>query len=146
MSRFTELELQLGRTLYSALLGNGTPRQLHSSLWMEEIRPGDTVVELSTGTLANEQWAKAIGVLLRVEDEPIVGEDGKPAADGATERYWIVDTDDGEVRWFNARFVRIPVTDHERSLFGGYARRCDVASCDRCARERWSERGQELRR
>lgn len=125
---FTELEYQLGSMLWKMTNNaTSTPLMYHSGLWMRDIRPGDVVIEVGSW---NEPWPARIGVVVDVSNMPT----SYPPADidQLTLR-----TNDGEVRWSNCDFVRIPLTEHQQRLFRGNARKC-ADRCADCEREAWT--------
>lgn len=153
--RFTEHQVQYGMLLWRACSG-GTPAQGHQMAWMNDVRVGDTVIEVTNW---RAPWQDRIGILLREHDEPLFDDDGttplwrdEACTKQCTDHRWVIQTNDREMTWHNARFMRLPVTKHEGDLFLGWgARRCVVADClSGCARETWTQRGgswfQELRK
>ncbi len=128
----------LGLLLHRAVLGV-SQAQIHMASWMNDVQVGDTVIET---TSFHHPWTNRIGVLIRKYDAPILDEDG---VEYANEPHWVLRLKDGELDWHNARFIRIPTTQHQRDLFTGwFATRCSMADCKDCKRERWrTERGRE---
>ncbi len=128
---FSEQQFELGRILWSTVL-TAVPLHLHMADWMREIRPGDTVIEI---TAYHPPWDKKIGKLVREYMKTHFDEDtGKECG---RDLCWTILTNSGEVDWDNARFVRIPATEHERALFKGYGNRCSFPDCTLCLLERW---------
>src|SRR4029077_15579770 len=91
-----------------------------------------TVLVIST---KRRDWQDRIGVLLREYDEPLLDEEARQYS---SVHHWVLETNHGEFDWRDARFIRVPMTDHQGDLYQGHARRCALASCTACARETWT--------
>lgn len=139
---YTEHQADLGLLLYDTALG-GTPMQGHQWRWLSEIMPGDVVIEITSRHF--RPWEDRIGTLLREEDEPLFEEDeltplwrDEAHTVQAKEHHWVIQTNTREMRWHDARFIRIPTTKHERDLYKTLGTRCELADCRQCARETWT--------
>lgn len=131
---YSEQQFALGRLLYHASCVS-CAQSTHQRLWMSDISSGDTVIELSAHF---KPWRDSIGILLHINDRPLLDEDGVKYS---TEPEWVLQTmDHAQLTWVNASFARIPTTRHERDLFQGYGQKCaPELECTACARERWDD-------
>jgi hypothetical protein len=142
MAQGAEIELDLdisiirmlakvGHELYmSQLIGNGPPSMTRRWKRMEDVKPGDIVIEVSTGGWWRRDTTStgdrdyicaenACGILEKVTQEPFPREDGEPPWDEKEEgrpepleRVFYIKrlhyTDDSApFRWTNARFVTV---------------------------------------
>jgi hypothetical protein len=94
--------------VYSAcLVGNPAPKVQSLLAALEDLRPGDWVLEISAGCWRDPE--NALGRLLRIDWEPVrpaEPEFGETAA--PTEQVVYLETLAGqEFRWHNARFIRV---------------------------------------
>lgn len=134
---FTEQQVILGDALHGSTIGS-SPIHSHMISWMNDWRIGDVVIERSTRH-SQRPWQTRIGIMMRVYDKPLFEEDG--ITQFATDRHWVLATNDGEFDWYNADFFRIPTREHQARLLEGYADRCIVCGdCRDCARETWIKR------
>lgn len=136
----TLMEL-LARALYSANVG-GLPRQVRALEWHTDIRPGDLVVELSSRSSSTK--GTRMGILVKEFEKEFQEEQCEPYFD----HVWQIDVEGKLHDWHNASFVRIPASDHQRSLMDGYASRCAVMTCKDCDRvpygKLWSDKSKQV--
>lgn len=105
---------QTADSLWSATLIHPGPKYQDLRRDMEVLTPGGLVAEVST--LGIKPAINAVGYLIKKTEEPV---DFGPGADPwdevaegrphPTEPIWYIKTLDGrEMRWHNARFIRVP--------------------------------------
>lgn len=98
------------------LVGYGAPRIFELSDRLQDIQIGDLIVEITTCLMPLRPALDAVGVLLRITQEPVdfgdpdfvwnEEEEGRPHP---TEKCTYIRTLDGrEFRWTNASFVSVP--------------------------------------
>ncbi len=115
--------------VYSAcIVGNPAPKVQSMLAALEELRPGDWVLEISAGRWRDPE--NALGRLLRLTWEPVrPAEPELGETEAPLERIFYIETLDGrEFRWHNAHFIRVFATWEELCEAQGYWPRRDRES------------------